>query len=196
MRRPSTSISSSRAGYPNAVRRRKRSSCASGSGYVPSYSIGFCVAMTRNGGSSTCVCALDRDLTLLHRLEQRRLRLRRGAVDLVGEEEVGEDRPVPELEVGVPLVPDRGARDVGGHQVGRELDALEAHAQHLRERARGERLRETRVVLEQHVPVREEAERGRARAGRACPRPRARPRRAPARTAPGLGSAPCSDALE
>ena len=30
----------------------KRSSCASGSGYVPSYSIGFCVAMTMNGGSS------------------------------------------------------------------------------------------------------------------------------------------------
>ena len=29
-----------------------RSSCASGSGYVPSYSIGFCVARTRNGRSS------------------------------------------------------------------------------------------------------------------------------------------------
>jgi hypothetical protein len=31
---------------------RKRSTCASGSGYVPSCSIGFCVAMTMNGGSS------------------------------------------------------------------------------------------------------------------------------------------------
>ena len=30
----------------------KRSSCASGSGYVPSYSIGFCVATTRNGSGS------------------------------------------------------------------------------------------------------------------------------------------------
>ena len=30
----------------------KRSSCASGSGYVPSSSIGFCVANTKNGGSS------------------------------------------------------------------------------------------------------------------------------------------------
>ena len=30
----------------------KRSSCASGSGYVPSYSIGFCVATTKNGRSS------------------------------------------------------------------------------------------------------------------------------------------------
>src|SRR5947207_1030392 len=31
----------------------KRSSCASGSGYVPSYSIGFCVAMTMNGRASS-----------------------------------------------------------------------------------------------------------------------------------------------
>ncbi len=35
---------------------------------------------------------LDRDAVLLHRLEQRRLRLRRRAVDLVGEHDVGEDR--------------------------------------------------------------------------------------------------------
>src|SRR5919201_419277 len=31
----------------------KRSSCASGSGYVPSYSIGFCVAITMNGRASS-----------------------------------------------------------------------------------------------------------------------------------------------
>ena len=35
-----------------AMRIVKRSSSASGSGYVPSYSIGFCVAMTMNGGAS------------------------------------------------------------------------------------------------------------------------------------------------
>ncbi len=34
---------------------RKRSICASGSGYVPSDSIGFCVAMTRNGAGTLCV---------------------------------------------------------------------------------------------------------------------------------------------
>src|SRR5438128_1919658 len=32
-----------------------RSSCASGSGYVPSYSIGFCVAITTNGRASSYV---------------------------------------------------------------------------------------------------------------------------------------------
>jgi hypothetical protein len=36
--------------------------------------------------------AADRDLVLLHDLEQRRLHLRRRAVDLVGEQEVAEDR--------------------------------------------------------------------------------------------------------
>ena len=43
--------------------------------------------------------AADRHLVLLHRLEQRRLRLRRRAVDLVGQDHVGEDRPLhkPEL---------------------------------------------------------------------------------------------------
>ena len=40
---------SSSSGYPSAVRRKKRSSCASGSGKVPSYSIGFSVASRRNG---------------------------------------------------------------------------------------------------------------------------------------------------
>ena len=37
--------------------------------------------------------AVDRDLALLHRLEQRRLRLGRGPVDLVAEDDVGEDGP-------------------------------------------------------------------------------------------------------
>ena len=33
----------------------KRSTCASGNGYVPSVSIGFCVAMTRKGSGTLCV---------------------------------------------------------------------------------------------------------------------------------------------
>ena len=38
------------------------------------------------------------DRAFLHRFEQGRLRLRRGAVDFVGQQELGEDRPRPELE--------------------------------------------------------------------------------------------------
>src|SRR5947199_105633 len=43
-------------------------------------------------------------------------------------------------------------------QVGRELDPPELHARDLRERAGHQRLREARVVLDQDVPVREQAE--------------------------------------
>ena len=102
----------------------------------------------------------DRHLPLLHPLEERGLRLRWGAVDLVGEEQVREDRARPELEVAVALVPDGRARDVRRHQVRRELDARELHAERAGERTGGERLGEARVVLEQDVAVREEPEQG------------------------------------
>ena len=91
--------SASRSGSPSATRMRKRSSCASGSGYVPSSSTGFCVAITRNGRGSAVGVRVDRDLPLFHRLEQRRLRLRRRPVDLVGEHDVGEHAAGPELEI-------------------------------------------------------------------------------------------------
>ena len=97
--------------------------------------------------------AVDGDARLLHDLEQRRLRLGRRAVDLVGEHDRGEDRAAVELEPVRRLVVDRDARDVGRQQVGRELDAL-ARALH----GGGERLREARLaraggVLEQHVAL-------------------------------------------
>ena len=44
-----------------------------GSGNVPSCSIGFSVAITRNGSGSCARDAVDRHLALGHRLEQRRL---------------------------------------------------------------------------------------------------------------------------
>ncbi len=46
------SSSSLRSGSPIESRSMNRSSCASGSGNVPAVSIGFCVAMTKNGSSS------------------------------------------------------------------------------------------------------------------------------------------------
>src|SRR5437867_4826874 len=45
-------FSSSSAGYRTRSLKRNRSSCASGSGYVPSISIGFCVASTKKGAGS------------------------------------------------------------------------------------------------------------------------------------------------
>ena len=52
----------------------------------------------------------DRHLALLHRLEQRALHLGGGAVDLVRQDEVGEDRPLPRLERAVLLIVDHACR--------------------------------------------------------------------------------------
>ena len=76
-----------------------------------------------------------RDLVLLHRLQQRGLRLGRRAVDLVGEDHVGEDRPLHEGELPAVggLLEDLRAGDVRRHQVGRELDAPKFEVEDLRD---------------------------------------------------------------
>ena len=101
--------------------------------------------------------ALDRDLPLLHRLQQRRLGLRRGAVDLVGEQQPAEQRAGPERELGRALVVHERAGDVAGQQVGGELQAAEVQPERLGQRAGGQRLAEAGVVLEQHVAAGEDA---------------------------------------
>ena len=104
-------------------------------------------------GQPACL-AVDRDLALGHRLEQRRLRLRHRPVDLVDEQDVGEHRAGPELEVALLLVEDREPGDVGRLQIGRALDAGELHAfDRARDRACEDRLRRSGHVLEQHVPL-------------------------------------------
>ena len=70
-----------------------RSSCASGSANVPSYSMGFWVAMTRNGRGHRVGDAVHRHVPLLHALEERRLGLGRGPVDLVREHDLAHDGP-------------------------------------------------------------------------------------------------------
>ncbi len=100
--------------------------------------------------------AFDGDLRLLHRLQQRALRLGRGPVDLVGEEQVGEDRTSAELEPRLALVVEEAARDVAGQEVGRELDALEAEIERLGDEPGDERLGEAGVVLDENVAVGED----------------------------------------
>ena len=97
---------------------------------------------------------------LLHRLEQRRLRLGCGAVDLVRQHHVREDRPGLELEIllaAFVLAHDRRAHDVARHQVGRELDARELEMQHVRQGLHQLGLAHTRDALEQHVAARQQA---------------------------------------
>ena len=83
-------------------------------------------------------------LPLLHRLEQSGLGLGRRAVDLVGEHDVGEDRPSQELELphaaGLVFLDDLGAGDVRGHQVGRELNAVIGQVERIGHRVDHQRL--------------------------------------------------------
>jgi hypothetical protein len=83
--------------------------------------MGFWVAITRNGRSGSAG-----DRALLHGFEQRRLGFGRGTVDLVGQHEVGENGAGLEAK-GLPAAligfDDHAAHDVGGHQIGSELDA-------------------------------------------------------------------------
>src|SRR5262249_51195856 len=72
--------------------------------------------------------AVDRDAAFGHRLQQSRLRARRGPVNLIGEHDLREDRPGAKLELRRLLVEDRYAGDVGGQQVRRALHAFEGAA--------------------------------------------------------------------
>ena len=97
---------------------------------------------------------------LLHRLEQRGLGLRRRAVDLVGQHDVREDRPVHELEEAPPgavvLLEQLGAGDVARHQVGGELHARELEVERLGDGLHEQRLREAGHADEQRVAARED----------------------------------------
>ena len=95
--------------------------------------------------------AVDGDLSLLHRLQQRGLRLGGGAVDLVGEHDLRHHRAGPELELARRLVEDGDARDIRRQQVRRELDALEAAPGGAGERPRQHRLAYAGHVLQQQV---------------------------------------------
>ena len=68
----------------------------------------------------------------------------RRAVDLVGQQQAGEQRALAELEVADALVVDERAGEVGRQQVGGELGPGELDPERLRERARGQGLAEAR----------------------------------------------------
>ena len=74
----------------------------------------------------------DGDLLLLHRFEQRALHLGRRAVDFVGQDQVGEDRPLARRERAGLRIVDLRADEVRGQQVRRELDPRELDVQAVR----------------------------------------------------------------
>ena len=98
----------------------------------------------------------DGDLTLLHRLEQGALDLGRRTVDLVGQEDAGDDRTGADVERpgGGPV--DLGAGQVGGKQVGGELDPAEREVEGLGQGPHRSGLGEAGHAFDQNVAAGQE----------------------------------------
>ena len=104
---------------------------------------------------------VDGDLPLLHALEQCRLGLGRGPVDLVADHDVGEDAAGAELELAGVLVEHRDAGDVGGQQVRGELDAPDRAVDAAGQCLAQHRLADPGHVLDQQVTLGEQHHEGR-----------------------------------
>ena len=112
--------------------------------------------MTRNGVGSFSDLPADRDLAFLHRLQHRALHFRRGAIDFIREQQVGEDGPLVDVKVAGLLVDDLRADDVGREHIDGELDALELEVDRLGDVIDEERLREAGQPLQQQMAAGEE----------------------------------------
>jgi hypothetical protein len=91
------------------------------------------------------------DLALFHSFEQRGLRFRCGAIDLIGEHELAHEGAWVELELPRLLIEDRDAGHIAGEQIRRELDALEGTANGPCDGFREDRLADARHVLDENV---------------------------------------------
>ena len=112
------------------------------------------------GGGQRTRHAHKRDGALLHSLEHRRLRLRRGAVDFVREQDVAEDGAGLEDHLAAAVgggLQDVRAEDVAGHEVGRELHALEVELQDVAHGLHERGLAEAGQAFEEDVTAREDA---------------------------------------
>ncbi len=98
------------------------------------------------------------DLALGHRLEEGGLDLGGRAVDLVDEDEVVEERAGEEVEAALVGAEDLGAGHVGGHQVGRALDAGEVGVEAGGQGLDGAGLGEAGRALDEQVPAGEDAD--------------------------------------
>jgi len=91
------------------------------------------------------------DLPFLHGLEQGRLNLAGRAVDLVGQQQVGEDGALLGGEVQLLGIENQGAHHIAGQEVRRELDAAETQVRGLGEGLDRSRFRQSRQAFQQHM---------------------------------------------
>ncbi len=101
--------------------------------------------------------AVDGDLPLLHRLEQRALRLGRRAVHFVRQQHLREDRPGMKNKLPRGRIENGVAQNVRGQQIAGELDAAEFEPENLGQRMRQRRLAHAGNVLDQQMPARQQA---------------------------------------
>src|SRR5205085_6021981 len=105
------------------------------------------------GGTDRMGREIDRHLPLLHDLEQSRLRLCRGAVDLIDQHKIAEDRTPPKLEITRLQVEDRGSQYVRRHKIGGELDAGEIDREGPRNQLGREGLGDPRNPFDQDMAI-------------------------------------------
>src|SRR5690606_36368132 len=98
----------------------------------------------------------------LHSLKQRGLSFGCGPVDLVGQDDVAEDRAFLELKASMPVLLDHdvGAGDVGRHQVRRELDATEGYVYGIGKCSDQHGLAQPGYAFEQNVTADDETDQG------------------------------------
>ena len=114
--------------------------------------------MTRNGGSSGMVCPSTVTCRSCIASSSADLRLGRGPVDLVGQEQLGEHRAAAELECAPPAGRSRKLPVMSlGSRSGVNWIRLNAEVQALGDEPGDERLGEPGIVLDQDVPVGEDA---------------------------------------
>ena len=99
----------------------------------------------------------------LHGLEQGRLGFGRGPVDFIGQNQVGKHRAGFEFEAivltGI-LDNDGGPDDVGGHEVGGELNARSGQRKGSGQTSDQQGLAQARHPLEKHVPLAQKGNKG------------------------------------
>ena len=104
--------------------------------------------------------ALGGYLVFFHGFEQRTLCFGRGAVYLVGQNDLREDRPRVEVEIARLAIEDRDAENVGGQQVAGKLDALKMQPQRGCQCVGEGGLADAGNILDQQVATREHARDG------------------------------------
>ena len=85
------------------------------------------------GAGNVVTIAGDGHVVLLHRLQQRGLGTRARAIDLIGHQQLTEDRAGDEPETALAagtLIQHLAAQDVGRHEIGGELDAAGVEPEH------------------------------------------------------------------